>query len=296
MTSQPPPQDPAHEAAHVLRETAREAVSSAPKAAQVTAERVARRWFSRSVLASSGVSIVIAVCALLLGVAVSGRQSATDASVTALRQLAQQGYDAGQRANAQLAARGQQPVPIPQPGHADDTDVLVAAATARVLASLPDQRPTAADLGHAVATYFAAHPITPAGPTPTQLAAALAGYFATNPPPSGPPGKPGQPGVNGTNGQDGHSPTEAEIQADFADYLASHPDALCPNGGQFTLVSGLIASDGTTYSGWLCVTAATPPVSTTSTPPPTTTTQEPPSSSSPPALLRIPTGLIGHHP
>lgn len=273
-----PPEEAAHEAANALAETARTAVAAGPEQTRKVARQEARRatrWLLpaavvASLLISFGSTAYSAHTARETA-SVASRQANTDASLGALRRLAQQGYDAGIAANRQLAARGQQPVPIPAPGRADDTDVLVAAATAKVLAQLPKTMPTSAELGQSVADYFQQHPVVPAGPTPTELAASLAGYFATHPPPPGPTGPQGVPGQNGTNGQDGHTPTEAEIQQDFADYLASHPEALCPNGGTFTMVNGLISSDGTTYSGWLCVTSSEPPVSSTMPAPPTTT-------------------------
>ena len=204
-------------------------------------------------------------------------QVATDAAVSTLRQQADEAKVSGDRANAELEARGQAAVPIPQPGQAPDIEVIVSAATARVVASLPDSRPTAADLGAAVARYVAANPIQPPGPTPLQIAGGLAAYFATNPPPSGEsgaPGEPGQPGNQGERGQDGHTPTTEEIQTAFVGYLRDHPDALCPSGGSFAQLRVQL-SDGGSADSWQCVVATYPP-------PTTETTTDPP-------ILPIPT-------
>jgi hypothetical protein len=257
-----------------LADTTRQAAIAGPAAAREVAERVSRRRGNWAVVAAVVVSLLIGVSTVLAVAQLYKHQAATDASVSALRQLAEQGFTAGQQANATLAKRGQATVPIPQPGSADDTDVLVAAATAKVLAALPDLRPTATELGAQVAAYFAANPVIPAGPTPTQISAALAGYFTTNPPPSGPSGADGaqgDTGATGATGPAGPAPTEAQIQAAFADYVKANPDALCPNGGQFELVSSILATDGTTYSGWMCVTASQPPVVPTTS----TTTTDP---------------------
>lgn len=211
---------------------------------------------------------LVALVALLVSVAVvwttSGlydRQAGTDAALAVVRDQAKDAKTAGDQANAQLQARGQAAVPIPQPGQAPDIDVVVSAATARVLASLPNQRPTAAELGEAVARWFAANPINPPGPTPLQVAAALAGYLATNPPPAGPKGEQGaqgQPGHDGAKGdqgdpgKDGHTPTTEEIQQAFADYLRDHPDALCPKGGTFAQLS-VVTQDGGSADVYTCV-------------------------------------------
>lgn len=226
-------------------------------------------WPRRVVPAMAGIALAVAV---FVGWGVSGlydRQGATDVAVSVLRTQAQDAKTAGDKANAELAARGQAPVPIPQPGQAPDTDVLVSAATARVLASLPSQKPSAADLGGAVARYLAANPITPVGPTPAQIAATLAGYLATNPPPSGPtgptgesgaPGAPGQGGVQGPKGDKGDPPSTEEIQAAVAQYIHDNPDALCPRGGSFAQLR-VQTADGGSADTYACVLATYPPSS-----------------------------------
>jgi hypothetical protein len=244
-----------------------------------------RRTWPRIVVAIAALSLVFSVGGALVVTNLWGRQNATDAAVSALRAQAEQSASQGAAANAQLEQRGQQPVPIPAPGSTDDMQVIVASATAKVLASLPDLHPTAAQLGQAVAAYMAANPVTPAAPTPGQISAALAGYLATNPPPSGPPGPSGAPGPTGQpgptgeqgpsgdtgptgsqgppgpQGDPGPTPTEAQIQQAFTDYINSHPNALCVQGGVFTEVRVALA-DGSSADSWLCVVATYPPSST----------------------------------
>jgi hypothetical protein len=209
------------------------------------------------------------VISVITGVVVAnliGLQSDTQAAVNALRMQAEQSKEVGDKANGELAQRGQPQVPIPTPGTAPDTDVIVAAATARVLASLPDSTPSTAALGQAVARYVAENPVTPAQPTPGQISSALAGYFATNPPPSGPPGATGAPGQNGANGADGQPgadgppgrpPTAEEIEAAVGQYFAEHPEALCPRGGSIAQLRVQLA-DGGSADTWQCVVATYP--------------------------------------
>lgn len=230
-----------------------------------------------AVIAAVAVSMIMG--AVAIGVSVYAFSSATRASVAqeaaakdqeASRKLAEQAYTAAQEANRTLQERGQAPVPIPVPD-GDPTDTIVAAATARVLAQLPDTRPTAAQLGQAVAGYFIANPITPAGPTPGQISQSLAGYLATNPPPSGPPGEDGKPGAdgkNGVDGKDGAPPTDAQIQQAFVSYMQANPEflprQLCRNYGQnFNQAKDLTSSDGTRYTLYGCITEVQPPAQST---------------------------------
>ncbi|MGW4487843.1 hypothetical protein ACWEOE_28845 [Amycolatopsis sp. NPDC004368] len=231
-----------------------------------------RRWWPKLIVANA---VIVALIVILGGLAVTNlylRQAATDTAVSTLRQQAEESKRTGDRANAELQARGQQPVPIPNPGTAPDTDVIVSAATAKVLASLPDSHPTTSELGQAVAQYVAANPIAPQQPTPGQLSSALAGYLATNPPPSGEPGKPGENGANGDTGPagpPGPPPSADQIEAAVAQYFIDHPEALCPYGGSFTQIRGRLA-DGGAADSWQCVVATYPPPQTTSStePPP----------------------------
>jgi hypothetical protein len=264
-----------------------DAVAEARAEAHEEAAAQARREFW-TVYWPRRVVPVVAVLALLFSIGavyvlsgVTSRQDATDAAVGVVRDNANKAKEAGDKANAQLAARGQAGVPIPQPGQAADVDVIVSAATAQVLAALPNLRPSAGELGEAVARWFAANPINPPGPTPLQLSSALAGYLATNPPPAGPQGEQGVPGVRGEPGQKGdkgetgepgHTPTTEEIQAAFADYLRDHPDALCPKGGTFAQLS-VATGDGGTADVYTCVVATYPPPSS---PPPSSALPIPP--------------------
>ncbi|SEB43682.1 hypothetical protein SAMN04489727_1734 [Amycolatopsis tolypomycina] len=242
---------------------------------------VMHRYWPRLVAAMAAVSLAVSLFVVWAVSGLSDQQAATDAAVSVLSTQAREAKASGDKANQQLAARGQATVPIPQPGQAADTEVIVSAATARVLASLPNLHPTAAELGQAVARYVAANPIQAPGPTPLQISTALAGYLATNPPPPGPKGETGQTGEpgkdgeqgpkgdKGDRGEDGHTPTTEEIQQAFADYLRDHPDALCPRGGTFAQLT-VRTEDGGTADVYSCVVATyptTPPPSTTPAPP-----------------------------
>lgn len=200
------------------------------------------------------------------------RAAAKDAETN--RKLAESAYSSAQDANRALQNRGQAPVPLPPPGDEDPTDTIVAAATARVLAQLPDTRPTAGQLAQAVAEYFILNPV---GPTPGQLSSSLAKYFADNPPPPGPagpsgqrgaPGQDGQPGADGQPGKDGvdgRTPTAEDIQREFVAYVQANPEFLpqqvCRNYGQnFNQAKDLVAADGTQYTLYGCITEVKPPV------------------------------------
>lgn len=240
--------------------------------------------------------LIVALVAILVSGAsaagvwyVFGRQVSTEIAVTALTEQAEKAKVSGDKANQELADRGQPQVPIPQPGGTLDSEVITASATARVLASLPDLQPTAADLGQAVAVYLARNPVSA---SPLQISSALAAYFAVTPPPSGPagtpgatgvPGQPGQPGEGGATGPEGPKgdkgdpPTAGEIQAAFVQYIKDNPNVLCPNGGSFAQLT-LRLADGGTADSWQCVVAVYPPsptpttVTSTSSPPMTTPT------------------------
>lgn len=150
-----------------------------------------------------GVSIWVATAANSNSAASAASAQAAAQTAEDNKKLSQAAYDQAQEANRALAQRGQPQVPVPPVSSEDPTETIVAAATARVLASLPDLRPTAAELGQAVAGYLALNPITPSGPSIGQISQALAGYFAVNPPPPGPAGADGAAGKDGVNGQDG---------------------------------------------------------------------------------------------
>jgi hypothetical protein len=238
-----------------------------------------RRYFWRHYWPRRVVPLLAVLCtlfSLITGIVVANlydRQSTTEAGLTALRLQAQQAKPSGDRANDELAQRGQPQVPIPTPGTAPDSDVIVASAAARVLASLPDMTPSATVLGQAVARYVAANPVTPAQPTPGQISSALAGYFTTNPPPKGDTGATGSPGTNGSQGEmgergekgdKGDPPSAEEIESAVGQYFADHPEALCPRGGSIAQLRVQLA-DGGSADTWQCVVASYP-APTTDTP------------------------------
>ncbi|ANZ35265.1 hypothetical protein BBK82_03420 [Lentzea guizhouensis] len=241
-----------------------ETAAAAEQAAEATVARSNRRWLPVIMGGVLVVSLLISAAVALAVVDLYSKQTQVAAAVSEIRQLAEDAKTAGDVANAQLERRGQQPVPIPQPGEAQDSDVLVAAATARVLASLPDSRPTADQVVAAVAAYVAAN-MSLFGPSPQQIRTEVAAYFQANPPPSGPPGVDGQPGRDGEKGDKGEKgdpPTAAEIEAVWVAYLRDNPDALCPRGGSFAQLRVQLA-DGGTADTWQCVVAVTPPSSST---------------------------------
>lgn len=206
-----------------------------------------------------------------------------------LRSLAEAAARDAAAANAELQRRGQAPVDVPDPQDADPSEVLVASATAHVLADLARTgaaRLTPAEYGAGIASYLRENPITPVGPSPSQIAEFLAGYLATNPPPSGPSGPTGPTGPTGPSGEPGQTgqqgppPTAEQIQSAFLDLIARQPDTLCPRGGVFALVEGAVTAAGTAYSHWTCLVDTTP----SPTGPPAPTTAEPPGP--------VPTGLV----
>lgn len=233
-----------------------------------TAQEIARRPDRREVI-KIAFALVVVVSLFMCGVAIwvataansTSAQSAAAAQAAVAtaqdnRKLAQTAYDQAVAANRTLAERGQPQISVPAPTGGDPTNTIVSAATARVLASLPDPRPTAAALGQAIATYLSLNPVTPAGPTVAQLSTALAAYFALNPPAAGPRGEPGAPGkdgingVDGARGADGATPTAEQIQA-----------AVCPAGAFATI--DVPTTDGGTASIYTCLVNRTSPVTST---------------------------------
>lgn len=257
-----------------LGDAMHEVAETAPETAKDAARREIRAWWPRIVAANAAVSIVLAVVLAL----VLGEVRGQGAQIDDLQAAAEQAKPQGEAANDELERRGQEPVDIPEPGEGADLDVIVAAATARVLASIPDPSPTAAELGAAIARHMATNP--PPGPSAAQLSATLAGYLATNPIPPGQPGadcdpnvrpecrgpqgEQGDQGEPGTDGDDGHTPTEGEIQVAFVSFVEANPDflpaALCQGRGSFAPAE-VRAADGGTVTGYLCITSSTPPES-----------------------------------
>lgn len=245
-----------------------ETVTSVERTAHNAAAATARRWLPWTVLL---VLVIAILTSITVGVAVNqlgGRVAAAESEVSELRRLAEAAKTAGDEANAQLAVRGEKQVPIPEPGTGEDSEVLVAAATARVLASLPDLSPSEAELAAAVVRTAAANREM-FMPGPQQIAAKVAEYLAAYPPPAGPTGATGAAGVDGQPGRDGADappPTAEQLQAAVAAHLRDNPDALCPLGGRFAQLRVQL-SDGGTADTWTCVVQVQPPATTTTTEP-----------------------------
>ncbi|MGL5911824.1 MAG: hypothetical protein ACRCZP_17610 [Phycicoccus sp.] len=239
------------------------------QAAHDETSQMTRRAYSRTMWAAAAVAVVVALAVTIPAAAAYVRAGeARSAAQAAARQgeqiraLAQAAADDAATANAELARRGQPPVPVPDGDTGDPTEVIVAAAAARVLADVAASgvtRPTAADLAPVIAAFFRDNPVTPAGPTPMQVAEAVAGYMATvvlpeGPPgPPGVPGEPGKPGEPGAAGAPGRPPTAEEVQSAVRDMIANDPAALCPRGGVFALVEGAVTTSGVVYSHWTCL-------------------------------------------
>jgi hypothetical protein len=255
-----------------LGDAMHEVADTAPETAKAAARDELRAWWPKIVGANAAVTLVIVALIGWLAFQVLGQ----GAQIDDLQAAAEQAKPQGEAANDELERRGQEPVDIPEPGEGADLDVIVAAATARVLASIPDPSPTAAELGAAIARHMATNP--PPGPSTAQLSATLAGYLATNPIPPGPPGADCDPAVRpecrgpqgeqgvqgepGRDGVDGRTPTEADIQMAFVAFVEANPDflpaALCQGRGSFGEAE-VRAADGGTVTGYLCITSSTPP-------------------------------------
>jgi hypothetical protein len=180
------------------------AARAGKSAGEVAAKAVSRKQMLMVLVVALLVPLLVSIAAYDKSVRVAG--DVQDVQV-ALQRLDQ--------ANDTLEARGQPPVATPP---ADDpAQVVAAAVTAQVLASLPPgptaeevagrlqgavvgqlQGPTFDELARLVASYFQEHPPQP-GPPPTeeQIRDAVAAELATNPPP---PGKNGENGLKGDKG------------------------------------------------------------------------------------------------
>lgn len=264
MTRQPDENEDVVDA--LMVDVTEETVAMAEQAAEASAARSTRRWLPFIMAAVVLVSLLMSSAVAIAVAQLYARQAQVAAAVSETRQLAENAKAAGDAANAELVRRGQAPVPIPRPGQAQDSEVLVAAAAARVLQSLPNVTPTATDLAAAVGAYVASNPGR-VGPSPQQVIDAIAAYFAQSPPPSGPPGptgvqgEPGVPGTQGERGERGPPPTAEEIRAALSEYLRDNPDVLCPRGGSFSQLTVRLA-DGDTADTWTCVVQVTPSTTT----------------------------------
>jgi tetrahydromethanopterin S-methyltransferase subunit F len=212
---------------------------NAGEEAGTKAARRTARWF--------GIGGLIAVLLVSLGINLAGLVIARNASETvadervariSAEQQAQDDRDktaanvaALQQANAELRERGQAPVATPGP-YAPDSDTLVAATTARVLAAC--QVCSLEEISRLVAAAVAAQP---SGPSTAQMAVAIAEYARANPDrfvgpkgdmgPRGETGAKGDAGVAGPKGDvgdPGRPPTAEEIRAATDAELAGNPD------------------------------------------------------------------------
>lgn len=202
---EPTDDDPTHNAFANLGQAMHAAAARAEQApieARREASRAGRRWYLAGLMAA----VLISTAGFLFS-ALDARAISTESEQRqAFQQLAQPVLAQAATANKTLTDRGQAPVPIPDPGQ-HPSDALVAAATARVLASLPAPQvaaPNAGLIAQAVAEYGQAHPFVA---SPDQIGASVAGYLAAHPPAAGPP------------------PTAPQIQAAVAAYLTANPPA-----------------------------------------------------------------------
>jgi len=215
-------------------------------------------WKAAFVVSLFAVGIAVGVSSIALQQIADQRAVATAQAQTQqeIRKRADDAYAAAQAANEQLKQRGQQPVPVPKPTDTQSIDTIVAAATAKVLASLPATAaapPSAASIAGAVAGYFAANP--PPAVTPTQVANAVAAYLAANPPkagadgpagqsgPAGPAGAAGADGAKGDKGDAGPPPTAQQIMDAFNQAALNSPSILCAGKGAFQQLDGVRVDD-----------------------------------------------------
>lgn len=249
-------------------DVARDAYVSGTAAAKAVGETLSRKadrpdvWKIAGVAAmiSAAVAIAISVPAAISASHTQATAAAADATAREGRARAEEAYAAASLANEELKRRGQPPIPLPVPTDQTVPETLVAAATARVLASLPESGAYSAQtVGQAVAAYFVANPPT----VPAELIAnRVADYLRANPPVvptpepgadgedgrDGEPGVPGQKGDQGERGEKGdpgvpgQTPTAAEIMAAVNQAVADNPSLLCAGKGTFTLVRGVLTA------------------------------------------------------
>lgn len=262
------------------RDNLEENAATATAAAQTLGRALSRKpntafvWKAAFIASVFAVAISVGISSIALSQLADQRAAQVAAQRTAadIKQRADDAYAAAQAANEQLKQRGQQPVPVPKPTDTQSTDTIVAAAAAKVLASLPptvDTPPTAASIAGAVAGYFAANP--PPSVTPSQVANSVAAYLAANPVkngadgaagPAGPAGADGAPGAQGPKGDAGPAgppPTEQQIMDAFNSAAANQPSILCASRGTFTQLDGVRVDDPNNPIGhksvtiWTCI-------------------------------------------
>lgn len=220
-----------------------EGVAAANHLGESLSHKANRRdvWGIAAVVGCLGAALAIGVSVLASSQVVDLRaeRTAEQAKTTAEQERTRQAISALEEANRDLRARGQQPVAPPDDLRAGDA--LVAAATARVLASLPPAPgPTGEQVGNAVASYLVTNPVVV---SPLAIASQVSAYLAANPPPAGPAGEPGDVGAKGDQGEPGepgHTPSPEEIMAVFNQAAAQNPDLLCAGKGKFTEVRGFV--------------------------------------------------------
>lgn len=216
------------------------------------------RWFWLPLVLVAAVSasaLTATVMYFVFGPQIDSLRVQQTASVTAAQEVERIAREAAEQAalaNAELLQRGQATVPVPPVGVATDADVLVSAATARVLAALPDAQPvTAGAIAAAVADYVTRNPITPASPTAGQIADSVAAFLIANPPAAGTDGIDGEDGERGERGEKGETgepgrpPTADEIRAALDSFIADNPIPPCPSGTALQQVRfGVTGPDG----------------------------------------------------
>lgn len=195
-----------------------------------------------------GISLLLGSAVARSIVDVKAEQVASEERRKTEEKTTREAIAALQQANEELRGRGQQP--IPQPSQMGDSEALVAAATARVLANLPAAPPVPTDeqIGRVLAAYMVTNPVVV---SPQRIAQQVANYFAENPvePEPGEKGDPGDKGERGDKGEKGdpgqkgdpgHTPTPEEIMAVFNEAAARNPSILCAGKGTFTEVVGFV--------------------------------------------------------
>ncbi len=230
----------------VIEHVHAEGVAAANTLGETLSHKANRRevWRTAAIIAclGSALSIAVSVAANYQIVHLQAERTAEQSRAAAEQKSTREAIAALEEANRDLQRRGQQPVPPPPDLETGET--LVAAATARVLASLPSApMPTDQQVGNAVASYMVTNPISV---SPALIAGQVSAYLDANPPPAGEKGDPGEkgdqgePGAPGVDGQAGHTPTPDEIMAVFNEAAAQNPDLLCAGKGKFVEVRGFV--------------------------------------------------------
>jgi hypothetical protein len=188
-----------------LRDSIAQTAEAAPKVARQEVLREGRAYFRGAVVASVVTSLLVGIPLALLAhqfteytTADKARAAQFESSAADIRRLAEGAHDLGTKANAELARRGLETIPIPAPGTAPDSQVLTAASTAQVAAKIASESvgvPAPEQVRAEIAAQLADLPPPPAGPSPQQLDDAVRAYVTTNLESlRGPQGEQGRPG------------------------------------------------------------------------------------------------------